>query len=66
SRILLPPPKTRRNRPRSKAADMPQKQDFAASAKDPMKPTKVIGSRHASEAGFCCFRHKSNEILRIL
>jgi len=35
SRILLLPPKTRRNLPRSKAANAPQKQDFAASAKDP-------------------------------
>ena len=31
-----------------------RRQDFAASAIDPMKPTKVKGSNHASEAGFCC------------
>ena len=47
--------------PSPKAADTPRKQDFAASAKDPMKPTKVKGSRHASEAGFCCLRRRPDE-----
>ena len=55
SRILLPLPKTRRNQFWSKAANMPRKQDFAASAEDPMKLPKIKGSKHASEAGFCCF-----------
>ena len=31
-----------------------RRQDFAASAEDPMKLSKVKGSNHASEAGFCC------------
>ena len=31
-----------------------RKQDFAASAKDPMKLTKHKGSKHTIEAGFCC------------
>ena len=61
SKILLPPPKTRRNSSSSKAADTPQKQDFAASAEDPMKHTKLKGSRHASEAGFCCLRRRPDE-----
>ena len=50
SRILLPLPKTRRNSPRSKAADTPREQDFAASDVDPKKLAKVKGSRHASES----------------
>ena len=50
SKILLPPPKTRRNRPRPKAATTPQKQVFAASVVDPKKLAKVKGSRHASES----------------
>ena len=53
SRILLPLPKTQRNAPRSKAANTPRKQDFAASAEDPMKPAKPKGSNHTSEARFC-------------
>ena len=61
SKILLPPPKTRRNSPRPKAAILSHKQDFAASAEDPMKLTKVKGSKLASEARFCCLRRKPNE-----
>ena len=34
---------------------MLKKQDFAASASDPMKLTLVKGSKHAQEARFCCF-----------
>ena len=56
SKILLLPPKTRRNLFWSKAANTPRKQGFAASAEDPMKPTKPKGSKHASEARFCCLR----------
>ena len=33
---------------------MPQGEDFAASAKDPMKLILVKGSNLTSEAGFCC------------
>ena len=40
---------------------MPQKQDFAASAEDPMKLTKIKGSKHASEAEFCCLRQRPDE-----
>ena len=36
---------------------MPQKQEFAASAEDPMKLTKHKGSNHTTEAGICCLRH---------
>ena len=61
SRILLPLPKTRRNSPRSKAATTPQRQDFAASAIEPMKLAKVKGSNHASEAGFCCLCRRPEE-----
>ena len=61
SRILLLPPKTRRNLPGPKAANAPQKQDFAASAEDPKKLTKIKGSNLASEAGFCCFRRRPDE-----
>ena len=61
SRILLPPPKTLRNSPGPKAAITPQKQDFAASARGPLKPTRREGSNHASEAGFCCLRQRSLE-----
>ncbi len=46
---------------RSKAADTPQRQDFAASAEDPKKLTKVKGSNHASEAGFCCLCRRPEE-----
>ena len=34
--------------PSPKAATTPRKQDFAASAEDPMKPTKVKGSNLTS------------------
>ena len=61
SKILLPPPKTRRNSPRPKAAILSHKQDFAASAEDPMKLTKVKGSKLASEARFCCLRRRPEE-----
>ena len=47
--------------PIPKAADTPQKQDFAASAEDPMKPTRPKGSNLASEARFCCLRQRPNE-----
>ena len=40
------------NPPRPKAANAPQKQDFAASAIDPMKLAKTKGSKCASEASF--------------
>ena len=49
------------NSSRPKAADSPHKQDFAASAEDPMKPTKTKGSKLASEARFCCFRRRPYE-----
>ena len=61
SKILLLLPKTQRNAPRSKAANTPRKQDFAASAEDPKKPILVKGSKHASEARFCCFRRRPDE-----
>jgi len=38
-----------------------RKQDFAASAEDPMKLSKVKGSNHASEAGFCCLCRRPEE-----
>jgi len=38
-----------------------QKQDFAASAFDPMKLTKAKGSNHCSEAGFCCLCFRPDE-----
>ena len=38
-----------------------RKQDFAASAEDPMKPTKHKGSTRASEAGFCCLHRRLDE-----
>ena len=40
------------NSPRPKAATMSQKQDFAASAEDPMKLAKTKGSNLASKARF--------------
>ena len=55
-RILLLPPKTRRNSPRSKAATTPQRQDFAASAEDVKKPTKAKGSKILNLERECCFR----------
>ena len=61
SKILLLLPKTQRNAPRSKAANTPRKQDFAASAEDPMKPTKPKGSNHTSEARFCCHCRRPDE-----
>ena len=56
SKILLLLPKTQRNAPRSKAANTPRKQDFAASAEDPMKLTRIKGSNTVSQTSFCCFR----------
>ncbi len=44
--LLLPPPKTRRNSPRSKAAKVPQNQDFDATAKDSMNQTKENQNSH--------------------
>ena len=41
---------------RPKAATMLQNQDFAASAKDPMKLPKTKGSNHSTESRFCCHR----------
>jgi len=61
SKILLPLPKTQRNAPRSKAANTPRKQDFAAFAKDPKKLILVKGSKHASEARFCCLCQRPEE-----
>ena len=57
SRILLLLPWTHRNLFWSKAAKMPQKQDIAASAMDPLKTLLVKGSKNASEAGYCCLCH---------
>jgi len=35
---------------------MLRNQDFAATAKDPMKLAKVKGSKHAQKSRFCCHR----------
>jgi hypothetical protein len=43
---------------------LPQNQEFAASAEDPMKPAKIKGSKHASEAGFCCLCRRPEETCR--
>ena len=61
SKILLPPPKTLWKSPRPKAANSPHKQDFAASAEDPMKLARTKSSNHAIEAGFCCLRRSPDE-----
>ena len=49
------------NSSRPKAAYSPKKQDFAASAEDPMKLTKTKGSKLASQARFCCLRLEHDE-----
>ena len=64
SKILLLLPKTRRNSFWSKAANTPRKQDFAAFAKDPKKRAEVKGSKHASQARFCCFCQRPKETRR--
>ena len=64
SKILLLLPKTRRNSFWSKAANTPRKQDFAAFAKDPKKLILVKGSKHASEARFCCLCQRPDETRR--
>ena len=61
SRILLPPPKTRRKAPRSKAAIIPRNQDFAASAEDPKKGASVKGSNHPKKSRFCCLCWRPEE-----
>jgi len=38
-----------------------QKQEFAASAEDPMKLARTKGSNLASEAGICCLSRGPNE-----
>ena len=54
SKNLLPLPEVPLNPPNTKAATTPQKQEFAATARGPMKLTKSKGSNRASEARFCC------------
>ena len=61
SKILLPPLKTRRMVPRSKAAINPRNQDFAASAEDPMNLARSKGSKHAQKSRFCCLRRRPRE-----
>jgi hypothetical protein len=51
--------------PSPKAADTPQKQDFAASAEAPMKLAKSKGSNLASEAEFCCLRRSPDETRQV-
>ena len=64
SGILLPLPQTRWNSPGSKAAILSRKQDFAASAVDPMKLALVKGSNSALEARFCCHCRRPDETRR--
>ena len=51
---LLPPPLTRRNRLRSKAAITPRNQEFVASAIDLKKRASVKGSNHPKKSRICC------------
>ena len=60
-RNLLPPPLTRWNSPRAKAANTPWNQEFAASAIDPMKPIRSKGSKHVLRSRICCLRHWLDE-----
>jgi hypothetical protein len=46
---------------RPKAAKVPQKQDFAATAEDSMKLAKTKGSKHTQKSRFCCHRHRPHE-----
>ena len=64
SKILLLLPKTHRNSFWSKAANTPRKQDFAAFAKDPKKRAEIKGSKHASQARYCCFCQRPKETRR--
>ena len=53
---LLPPASTRRIAPRSKAANLPRNQEFAATAVDPKKGARVKGSNHPKKSRICCHR----------
>jgi len=55
---LRPPASTRRNPPRSKAANTSRNQEFAASAVDSKKPASVKGSKHLKKSRICCLRHR--------
>ena len=50
------------NLPGPKAANSSQEQEFAASAVDPMKLTKIKGSNLASKSRICCLCCLSGEI----
>ena len=58
---LLPPALTRRSTSRSKAANTPRNQDFAASVVDPKKGARVKGSNHPKKSKICSLRRRPEE-----
>jgi len=51
---VLPLPETRRNMPRSKAANIPRNQEYVAFARDPKKRASVNGSKYPEKSRKCC------------
>ncbi len=47
--------------PRTKAANIPGNQEFAASGVDPKKPASVKGSNHPKKSRICCLRRRLEE-----
>ena len=58
---LLPPALTRRSTSRSKAANTPRNQEFAASVVDPKKGARVKGSNHPKKSKICSLRRRREE-----